>query len=299
MPWIALSALPKYLIYLSVLFAVAALLKLDLLTLPRHVEPVPLALALALVLAGFVIEVLPWRIAVRSASISITPAEALWSLGLPVFGKYVPGKIWLLVGRAVLVADSHRVAHSPLVAASMNNQLIALWCGLALGSLALLGTPDLRHAGWLLVGGLALLAMVIFSDGANVATNQALRLLRRSAPELPRLRPAVVATIAPWYLAQWVCWCLGFWLLCAALTTTTPPWLTGPAFALAATLGLLALIAPGGFGVREGVLAAVLTAGGIGLTEAATIAVASRLWFLIGEAGIFALALVARRGRTG
>jgi glycosyltransferase 2 family protein len=299
MPRISPSALLKYLIYLSVLFAVAALLKLDLLTLPRQVEPVPLALALVLVLAGFLIEVLPWRIAVCSARTAITPAEALWSLGLPIFGKYIPGKIWLLVGRAVLVADQHQVARAALVTASLNNQLIALWCGLALGSLALLGTPELRGAGWLLIGGLALLATAILTDGVNVATNQLLRVLRRTAPELPRLRPGVVAAIAPWYLAQWVCWCLGFWLLCAALMATTPGWLTGPAFALAATLGLLALVAPGGIGVREGVLAAVLTAGGIGLTEAGMIAVAARLWFLVGEAGIFALALVARRRELG
>jgi len=51
----------------------------------------------------------------------------------------------------------------------------------------------------------------------------------------------------------------------------------------------MALIAPGGLGAREGVMIGYLIFAGIPAIEATTIAVVSRLWFLLGEIFIFIL----------
>ena len=67
----------------------------------------------------------------------------------------------------------------------------------------------------------------------------------------------------------------------------------GFGFPLATSLGMVALILPGGIGLREVVLTGYLSLDGISSSDAATVAVASRLWFLIGEIFIFLLGLAA------
>jgi uncharacterized membrane protein YbhN (UPF0104 family) len=73
----------------------------------------------------------------------------------------------------------------------------------------------------------------------------------------------------------------------------------GAGFPLAASLGVLALVAPGGLGVREGVIVAYLGLAGIPAMEATTISIASRLWFLGGELIFFAAGAIAHRGWRG
>ena len=66
-------------------------------------------------------------------------------------------------------------------------------------------------------------------------------------------------------------------------------------FPLAATIGVLAIIAPGGIGAREGILTGYFVLTGIPLETAVTISIASRLWFLIGESLFFIVGLMASR----
>jgi uncharacterized membrane protein YbhN (UPF0104 family) len=101
--------------------------------------------------------------------------------------------------------------------------------------------------------------------------------------------------LAAWLLLTWFAWGSGFALLVLALTATPGPWQLVCAFPLAGVLGLLVLIAPGGIGAREGVLAAMLAAMGLGIEEVATVSVFSRAWFLVGECGVFALATLSAR----
>jgi uncharacterized membrane protein YbhN (UPF0104 family) len=78
-----------------------------------------------------------------------------------------------------------------------------------------------------------------------------------------------------------------------SLTETTLSFKYGLTFPLAATLGILAIIAPGGIGVREGVLFLFLnSSGALTVEEATTISVFSRVWFLVGESFLFLIALL-------
>jgi uncharacterized membrane protein YbhN (UPF0104 family) len=69
-------------------------------------------------------------------------------------------------------------------------------------------------------------------------------------------------------------------------------------FALAYISGLVAVFAPGGLGVREGVLAALLPRAGAESVSAEALAVATRLWTTTAELLLLlgVLAWGARRG---
>lgn len=91
---------------------------------------------------------------------------------------------------------------------------------------------------------------------------------------------------------------LGFSLFVSGLSGQPPLLAHGAAFALAATLGILAVAVPGGLGVREGLLVLLMTPFGVPAAVGAGLAVNARIWFLLGEAGVFVMGLLARQRTT-
>ena len=91
----------------------------------------------------------------------------------------------------------------------------------------------------------------------------------------------------PWFVVYWALWSIGFCLLVASLINIDVSWSVGFGFPLAATLGIITFISPGGLGTREAIMVGYLTLAGVPLVDATSVAVASRLWFLGGEVFIF------------
>jgi uncharacterized membrane protein YbhN (UPF0104 family) len=61
---------------------------------------------------------------------------------------------------------------------------------------------------------------------------------------------------------------------------------------LAINLGVLAIVVPGGLGVREGAMAAYLTLSDIEPAHGLALAVAARIWFFAGEVLAFLLGML-------
>ena len=110
---------------------------------------------------------------------------------------------------------------------------------------------------------------------------------------LPKLNFTNSLTILPWFLLQQVTWASGFYFLAQSMSSEPVSLLTATGFPLAAAYGIIAIVAPGGVGVREGILVGYLVTLGFTTSQAATVAVASRLWFLIGEAFVFFVGYLA------
>lgn len=116
--------------------------------------------------------------------------------------------------------------------------------------------------------------------------------LHRGTTKSPILPPASVLKLLLWYLIQWCVWGLAFAILVQAITGADLSMAVGLSFPLAVTLGILTIVAPGGLGVREGLLGIYLVQLGLSPVDAIMVAVTSRLWFLVGEALTFLLASI-------
>jgi glycosyltransferase 2 family protein len=166
--------------------------------------------------------------------------------------KYIPGTLWQYAGRATLARAQGIPARA--VGVSVPIELAALALGAAAMSPLLLG-----WWGALTVGVLAIAA-------AGVE-----RLAARS--------PTVAAGARAWlyYMCVWVPVGLGFWLTARALVVVPAhdlPVYVG-AYAIAWLVGFVAVYAPGGLGVREAVLVALLR-GRLGIADALAVAAVSR-----------------------
>ncbi|MFC1887849.1 lysylphosphatidylglycerol synthase domain-containing protein, partial [Candidatus Cloacimonadota bacterium] len=99
----------------------------------------------------------------------------------------------------------------------------------------------------------------------------------------------------PSFIFFWAFSTSAFYFFIKALTLVPIPIAAGFTFPLAATLGIIALIAPGGLGAREGVLTVLLNSVGIDIVTATSISVASRIWYLTGELFIFVAGFIIDR----
>lgn len=190
-------------------------------------------------------------------------------------GKYIPGAVWQYAGRTA-VARAQGIPVRP-VGVSLPVEFAA--SSIAAGSMAgfLLG--------WWGAAVVATVAVVL------IALDH-LHRLRRGATHA-----ALRATLL--YLPVWLVLGASFWL-CARSLLAVPvrdlAFYSG-AFAVAWLAGLIAVYAPGGLGVREAVLVALLS-GRMKASDALVVAAASRLILLLVDvvlAGISTAAL--RRGR--
>ena len=111
------------------------------------------------------------------------------------------------------------------------------------------------------------------------------------------IRAAAAAT--PLYFGAWLVIGVSFWLTARSLVTIPVhelPFYIG-AFGAAWVAGLVAIYAPGGLGVREGLLV-VLLRGRIGTADAALVAALSRIVLTSVDVGLAGLSWLALR-RTG
>jgi uncharacterized membrane protein YbhN (UPF0104 family) len=285
----------RYIFYASLIFLVIALVRADYLVIPRVYDPLKLSLSLLLLFAGFLLNALSWSRVLRQTPCRVDDREGIASHGLAIFGKYIPGKFWVIMGRAEYLAKRTGHSRKDLGSLSLDAQFIALWAALLLGTIGMISVKGFNLYGISVLSLFLLLSLVIFTPLFHRMAEWLLSRILRKQVKVPQLSPQLVIRSMAWYLLSWLCWSLAFWFLASSLVQGPLPVSTAFAFALGGSIGILSIFAPGGLGVREGILIAYLSLAGIAVQDATTIAVASRLWFLSGEVFIFLVALAIDR----
>src|SRR5213080_1303364 len=202
-----------------------------------------------------------------------------------------PGKVWSVAGLLVL-AQQAGVPPGPATASAFVIQAVALGSGVAVvAAVTPQAAPPLR----LLLAGIAALGTIALL-GWRPTARWLGRFVQATAPLEPLNLSAVLASTGLTVLS-WGTYGASLWMLCRGLLPGAhlPLGTAVGAFTLGYTLGLLALFAPGGVGVRElvliGLLAPFLGSGG-----AVALSVASRILLTVLEAAA-ALATLPLRHR--
>jgi hypothetical protein len=279
----------KYLLYVSLAFLVLALYRNDYLKKPDIVSPLELAYSLVLLMAGFLGDALAQQKLLNRAEFPITIGRSVSMAGLNIFAKYIPGKVMVIMGKALYLSEKCGYPAVPLSVYVFQGQILAVWCGLILSIAALFFIKSLHLLGWMGLAGLGIATILIFSPTAHIYTQRIFQKILGKPFHLPAISLKSLLLLLPWFMSPWILWGLGFYEFSIALTGQIPELSVILSFPLAATLGVLSLFAPGGIGVREGVLVYCLTLTHMDAVSAATLSVSSRLWFFIGEIFIFVL----------
>ncbi|HET7040043.1 MAG TPA: lysylphosphatidylglycerol synthase domain-containing protein [Gemmatimonadales bacterium] len=250
------------------------------------------ALAAAAVFVTYALQIQSWRYLLDGwrQSLSYGRAARIWLV--VNLGRYVPGKIWSVAGLIVLAQEA---GVAPWAAAASTVAVQALGVGTAVGVVAAV-TPGAASPARLAAALLAALGLIVILGSAKAA-----RWIGRMAGTQQQLQPlplAAAARAAALTLAAWLVYGLAFWLLARGLGLpgAFPLPLAVGVFALGYVLGLLALLAPGGVGVRELAFVGLLTPS-LGGGGAIALSVASRLLLTATEVAAPLVTLWLTRGR--
>ncbi|MFH0757139.1 MAG: lysylphosphatidylglycerol synthase domain-containing protein [Bacteroidota bacterium] len=242
--------------------------------------------------AGFYASAFSWFVALRSHRVRHTLRETLVSHGQSIFAKYIPGKIWVILGRAgYLSEDKTGLKNRSFV--SFMEQAVYLWAGFLISAVPTLIFYGLHWFSILLLGIFLGLTLFLFVEKIHHAVVGLLQRVFKREIDVPlvRLRQAVPMVGA--VLLIWSFWTIGFYLFMLAFSAEITPVMMF-AFPLSVCFGLIAIILPAGLGVREGIIIGYLTLAGLDVETATTISFVNRLWFIAGEVFIFLLATAFR-----
>jgi hypothetical protein len=241
-----------------------------------------LLLATAALTAFYLMHAWLWRgITVELGQRALDYRTALHIYFVSGLGRYIPGKLWQIAGMAML-AQRAGISAVAATAASMFAQFAFITSGLIYLAIVM--------PGW---GGatpfIALAVTLALVEVAYLSRQWLARRIKRLQPAVDMLDRMTMGQAIKWWLAyglSWIVLGLAFVLFTSAFVSLdlTQQRLVAGAIAAAYLGGLLAFFSVAGLGVREAVLGSLLlTAMPNAAAAAAVIAVASRLWFTIGE----------------
>ncbi len=256
----------------------------------------PVCTAAVVVLATYALLIEGWRrvLAGWSERMSFPVAARIWALSN--LGRYLPGKVWAVAGMAAL---AQRAGVAPWAATGSAIILQALAVATA-AALVAVTVPAAAPGVGLLVAFACAAAVVAAVSWPPLAR----RLLRAVAHlgirEPPPLRAGAVAIGTVTTLAGWVAYGVALKLWAAGTLIGAGAGLTLPiavgAFTASYVVGLLALFAPGGLFVREGVMFALLE-GPLGPADALAIAIGARLLLTVTEIAAALIGIAWPAGR--
>jgi hypothetical protein len=265
-----------------------------------HLQPGWILLSALVVWLMYGLLIVAWRrmLAGWGQRLQGWAAARIWTVSN--LGKYIPGKVWAVAGMALM---SKEVGIEPWAAtgSAIILQVLAIGTGAAISALSGAGALESTRPGIR-----AALLVLVIASVAGIGLLLWPPILRRllrlagsdpmtgAAPAAGGVLFGIIANFIAWVGYGISLWLLARGILPGAGLTLLPAIAVFTASYLA---GFLALLVPGGFGVREGLFILMLQ-GPIGIGAATALALASRLLLTITEIGAAVPFLVFPRGRT-
>ena len=231
---------------------------------------------------SFLIMAYAWKEVLVVMGEKIRLGRASWVVIYSQFGKYLPGKVWAVMGRVYLAReDGIEERHS---AVSVIIETVYLFLtSLVLFAVSLLFYESLPAKAYWLLAFIPVVLVWVYPPWFNRMVNFLLkRLSQKPVAFNPTLGQACKLMLI--YAACWIVQGLGLYVLTLSfypLPLRTLPIFPG-AYSVSWILGILVLIAPGGLGVREGVFALLLNPVIPGALNVVA-SLLSRIWITVSE----------------
>ncbi len=257
-----------------------------------ELRPGWIALACVPIALSYASSIEVWRrlLAGWAQRLAYVQAARVWLVSN--LGKYIPGAVWSVAGFVVL-AQRAGIAAWAAGASVFAVQAVAVGTGVVLVLAFTPGAESPLRLGAAALAAVATIGMLTWGWAVRLAAG-----LLRSANPITPLPLRSVAQGSALGLLSWLLHGTAFWLLARGLGlpgTLSLATAIG-AFALGNVLGIIAIFAPGGVGVREVVLISLLTPE-LGAGGAVALSVASRILLTFAEIAAPAGVLLATRHR--
>jgi uncharacterized membrane protein YbhN (UPF0104 family) len=253
----------------------------------------PLLWATLIFIFSYFIQIWAWYLITLKLGIALSFRETVSSWFYSQSGKYLPGKVWLLLSRFYLYASKGKSKKAISVALYFEIVSVVMAAELIfLASLIFFREIQAFHTegwvGWLVL--LFFLALIFLHPRVLQKILNWILVLLRKEPITLSISYLDILWILSVSTLSWIIGGIGFYLFVDAIFHVPLShilFLAG-ALAFSSILGLIAIFAPGGLGVREGALVYLLSYVMPG-SVAVIISILARLWMTLIEIGLIGM----------
>ena len=213
--------------------------------------------------------------------------------------RYVPGKVWIVLGRAYL-CEKEGLSKSGVFISIVLEMALTIVSGMLIFLFSLLFWFQKELWNYLIFSLLlAPIGMLLHPLFLNKIVNLGLRLAKKSQVKLD-IAPIEVLKLLLFYILIWLVNCAAFYFLANSIyQTPISKFLSfSGIYTIAGVSGLLAIFAPAGLGVKEGMLTILLSLH-IPTSIATIIALLNRIWFVLTEMVCVGLSILFAKGVKG
>ncbi|UCF70140.1 MAG: flippase-like domain-containing protein [candidate division WOR-3 bacterium] len=254
-----------------------------------------LLLSFALLLVNFLLFIQGWKYIILRLGSKITFRTAFWIISLSQVAKYVPGGIWFALGRAYLGKAEKLGAGTIAVSVIIETGMTFLACILLL-FLSVIFSRQLLHINtWFIVPLFIIFLILIQPSILNRLMNTALKIFKRPAINLD-MSYLQLLELSAYFIGFLIAQLIGFFFLVNSIYPTgmSKIFELSAAYLLSWMAGFVVIFAPGGLGVREGVMT-ILLSSILPPPLAIAISFLARVWLTVFEIAVFLAGLIARR----
>ena len=237
--------LTSLLVYISILFLFLYLYKLDYFAFKEvAISWIPLLSSTLLLWIGFVLSCVSWWNILDKHKIKIRIKQGIVSQGMAIFAKYIPGKIWVILGRAGYITQyGHSLKTTSFL--SLKEQLIYLWLGLLISAVPMIFLYGINEYTAIVLILCLFLTFLLFSSFFHNWFLKGFRKITKKELDVPHLNFRESLPIILYVFYYWAVWLMAFYLFVASFFDDTSIQMAF-AFPLSVTIGVLAIIFPGG-----------------------------------------------------
>lgn len=286
----------RYIPIIAFFFAIIYLINIDIknfkINLPLFI------LSVICLLSLFFFRVYIWFVFLRKFDPNITFSVCIVGRFKFILAKYIPGKFWQYLGAGLVQEKYTKISLIDGTVNAITFQLANSLSGFLIGSIGIVIYLEYTFI-WLYIFLLIFVFTIIYyfllreREIVSFIWLQKIKYLKKYTKTFSYKLPAC-ADIFLLLLLQWLLLGASYYLFfkAAFFNVGISTLFFQP---LANNIGMIAIFAPGGLGVREGFMVFYLSRMGFHIEEAALMAIISRFWFFLVEAVAFAIGLIVEK----
>ena len=260
-----------------------------------HFHSLNLIISYVFLFLNFLIFVEGWRNIMIKFGHSISFKNAFWIISSSQIAKYVPGGIWFALGR-VYLGKSRNLKEENVALSVVVETGLTFLVGILLFLLSVNFVSQKIFANFLYVIPIFFLFLIVlYPSILNRVINFALQILKKPNIKIT-ISYSQILKLSIYFFGLWIAQIIGFYFLINAIypMPISKIFTLSAAYTLSWMTGFVVIFAPGGLGVREGMMTLLLSPI-LPAPLAIAISFIARIWITLFEIVIFFVGLLVKK----
>ncbi|MCK4453257.1 flippase-like domain-containing protein [candidate division WOR-3 bacterium] len=260
-----------------------------------HFDFLKLLVSYLFLIFHFVIYIFSWKAIMGKLNVTVDFFKSFWMIATSQIAKYLPGGVWFAVGRIYLAKKEKMVGYHTAVSVILETCLIMISGIIIILILFIVKRFDYTFNIIFIIALLLLLLLLLHPKVLSLLVNIFLKTLKKGKIRIDITYWQIIK-LSIYFFGFWIAQIIGFYFLINAIY----PIAISKIFSLAAVYtlswmtGFVVIFAPGGLGVREGMMTLLLLPI-LPAPLAIAISFIARIWITLFEIVIFFVGLLVKR----